>query len=408
MTDDELDLLVSNACLPSDGRITSLDLGDAETELMEEIVATSGNDPTLDPLRHDDDHTWRRRHRAPFALVAVAATVALGVVTVQTIDKAGNDMPEVVAQAPEPTEVPRLLAGWVPTGFELANTTEESPSGDGVQFGDDTPSRGSLVSYVAYYAPPTPGPDGLPWIQVTTQDAGSAALGRTGTSASGRHATVRGRDGVLVVNQPHGSLLGSIQLAWEETPGVHVTVSAWNSELTESDVVAMAESLEAVTAEEWANAAHLNDPADAATIEALIPDSARASIIFEHRGGGAYLDSDGQACAFLADNRGQTPVTCRAPEARVHVLADRIGWPALLFGTMPKGATNILATRNGADVADAPEGIEVPPSVFLDAAADGGPTLYAVALGLLPDSITFLDDRGQAVETLPLDLEPDL
>jgi hypothetical protein len=73
----------------------------------------------------------------------------------------------------------------------------------------------------------------------------------------------------------------------------------------------------------------------------------------------------------------------------------------VVFGVLPDGATQVVATRAGTDILAGPPGGPNPPSVMI-----GGDGIYAVPVGPVPDTLTFLDDAGATVDTAALDIEP--
>ena len=374
MTDQELDQRVAETAPVSDAWVASLDLQGADMDLMEEIMAIDSTELDLAP-----ELPPRRRGRARYRIVIGAAVAAAAIVAVMVGVRSTEDKPndtQTDVTTPPSDEVPRLLADWVPPGFELARTSTEG------------------AVYTAYYSA-APTAAGLAWMEITTSVDGGGRL----ASGTETPVTVRGHDGTMYTREAQGSIIGSITLRWEELPGAVVVVSANNSALTADDVLEIAESLHSVSAEEWERGSHLNDPLSAADLQALIPGEATASALFDLRGTAAYLLPDGQVCAFLADNRGQTASVCGPGSERVHLLLDRIGFPAMLFGVLPDGATHLVATNGGQDVA---------PQIQLTPDPVTGQTLYAVDVGWAPDLITFLDDQEQPVESLPLDIAPDI
>jgi hypothetical protein len=346
-----------------------------------------------------------------------AALVAAPLVVQAVYPESGEETPGVATEAARPpAELPRLLASWVPEGFELANTMTETPGAEGrvvlgtagdqsrpVVVPEGPPGTIAGASYTAYYGPPAPGPLGLPWIQLTTSSSATSAL----PASTAEHVTVRGRRAQLVSTPASESVLASITLHWQEARGVFVTLSAINTELTTHDLVGMADGLVQVSRGEWNAASNLPNPAEDAIVEALTPHDALGSVVVSSMGEAAYLASDGQVCAFHVDGRGQGPVSCADAGTRVNVLGDRIGFPTLLFGVMPNGATDIVATSGGTGVDGARDGVEIPQSVFLASTSDGA-TIYAINVGVIPDSIAFIGADGEPVEATSLDIKSDL
>jgi hypothetical protein len=409
MTDRELDQRVADTAPVSDAWVASLDLRGAEMDLMEEIMAMDSTELDLAP-EPPPQRTGRARYRIVIGAAVVAAALVTVVVGVRSTEDKTNDTQTDVTTPPT-DEVPRLLAGWVPEGFELANTLTDTATaiaiGDiATTVGDPNAESepGADVSYTAYYSS-TPTAAGLGWIDITTSsDLSAREVGGTESPV-----TVRGHEGTMYTTAANGSIIGSISVRWEEAPNIMVTVSANNSDVTTDDVLEIAESLHPVSEEEWERGSHLNDPLSAADLQALVPEEAIASALFDFRGTAAYLRPDGQACAFLADNRSQTATVCGPSSERVNILLDRIGFPALLFGVLPDGATHVVATRDGEDVNNDPLAPpDTPQQVYLATDPATGQTLYAVNVGRIPNALTFLDDQEQIVESVPLDIDPDI
>lgn len=409
MTDHELDRLLPDASPLTDARAAALELRGAETELLEKIMATSTDQPTelvVGPLsanghRPPDESGRVRRPRRLLPYAAAATFGFLVAAAAITWGDRDDSRPAVTAENPPPAEadeVPRLLAADIPAPYQLANTMTMYTDG---AMASDRPSPGAEVSHTAYYSPPGPGPNGLEWITVETREGEPFP-------PTGRPVTVRGHEGRIESVPTNGSMIGSVTVRWTEAPGVHVLVSASNGELTEDDVLAIAESLEPVDEATWERGSTLNDPLTPDALQSLVPGDARASIVLEIRGVVVYKAADGQVCTFQADQRGETPPACGDPDERVHLFKDRIGWPAVLYGVLPPGAVEVKATRGGSDISGDGGIGPVVPAAFTAPDTSGGPTLYAVSLSLVPDTITFLDAAGRPVETVPLDIEPEL
>jgi hypothetical protein len=115
MNDERLDALLAATNPTSDASIRSLDLGAAESELMEEIMATTSQTdlgmvgsppgPTADP---------RRRYRLVVGLVAAAAAIAVAIVGVRmaTDETMPSSEPTPVDLDPTAPHVLLDLPGW--------------------------------------------------------------------------------------------------------------------------------------------------------------------------------------------------------------------------------------------------------------------------------------------------------
>jgi hypothetical protein len=421
MTDREIDRLLRDASPLTDPAAAALDLGTAETDLLEEIMTltdeTSGDADqgtvtapgavVAAPRRADGPSPERRRPRAA-TLVAVAAAgflVAVAIGSWRAADVGDGSDPDVATEpSPPPVdgELPRLLADPAPPLFQLSNTevgygqSEGAP--DGFVVVEPTGPDDEAASYSAIYSLPMPGPNGVSWFTITSERSDEPL-------PAGEPVTVRGHEGRLAVRAADPATGGMVQVtvAWDEAPGVRATVDAINSELTEADVLAIAEGVRAAGEEEWEEATHLNDPADPATVEGEIPGDAQGRVTVEHLGGAVYTTADDRVCAFRVDRRGRFPDVCGARDGGPHLLKDRIGWPSVLFGVLPDGATQVVATRGGTDITAGPPGGPASPGTVI-----GGDGIYAVSVGPVRDTLTFLDDAGAAVDTVALDIEPDI
>jgi hypothetical protein len=221
MDDEELDQVVAATDPIGDARVASLDLRDAETELMEEIMAPSASEVILTA---DLPAPFRRRRRRR-VLVAAAAVVAVAGATVTVLalrsgsDDKGSKPDDVSTQAV--VELPRLIADPAPEGFDppIIDAPSQIPPRDanGVPvpagylrlYGDvgaEEPSS-DLVVEVAPYTDATP----------TRFLPGNEHMDPV---------TVRGHDGLAC----HGASCGtnsfgaSAAVGWEERPGLEIVL----------------------------------------------------------------------------------------------------------------------------------------------------------------------------------------
>ena len=422
MSDDELDRLVAALSPVNDVRVASLDLREAEVELLEAIIAMPATDMAV-PRGTPSNRSRARRapYRASLAL-AVAAAVALAVLGLNIVKDGGE--PADVATG-QPAEVPRLIPDPVPEGFELDRATDWPPAGwpDEMVSAFQTSSDEIHMASTAHsirYAPPNTPPGGTSlWIATRDGTAADAARWSTEMEMPGGEAPrveVRGHEG-WTLSQPLEDWLG---LLWEEAPGVYVSVVATDTDLTEADVLDVAESLRPATAAEWDTALQADGP----SVASYIPDDAVVTIdttdgegfggmlgvlepATDSEGMAVYLAADGQLCAFLVDAEGKLPETCVAEGTRVQVVRDRAGEPALLFGFTPAGAGDVLGTV-GDMPAEVPDSGRQPVLAYLEPVPGAEHQIYAMGLDLvfdfIPDTLTFRNQQGEPIESVPVDL----
>jgi hypothetical protein len=227
---------------------------------------------------------------------------------------------------------------------------------------------------------------------------------------------VRGHEG-WTLSQPLEDWLG---LLWEEAPGVYVSVVATDTDLTEADVLDVAESLRPATAAEWDAALRADDQ----SVASYIPDDAVVTIdtaadfgasgmlgVYEpttdSEGIAVYLAAEGQLCAFLVDAEGKLPETCVAEGTRVQVLRDRAGEPVMLFGFTPAGTGDVLGTF-GDMPAEVAESGPQPLIAYLEPVPGAEHQIYGMPLSLvvdsIPDTLTFRNQQGEPIESVPVDL----
>jgi hypothetical protein len=188
-----------------------------------------------------------------------------------------------------------------------------------------------------------------------------------------------------------------------DAPGVLVDATIQTMALEiDFDLAGFAESLRPATDAEWA---HGNVPASDATaiegvtditdteVESYVPDDAQAYATTDLLGGAAYLAVDGQICGFIVDQQGKLTDTCGPADQRIHELRDRGGTVRFLFGTMPPGTGAVQARRSG---------VEEPASAFHDVFPEQGPRIWIFSTDIfVPETVTFVDDDDNPVETAP-------
>jgi hypothetical protein len=234
MNDEELDKLVAATDPIGDVRVASLDLRDAETELMEEIMARSASEVILTA----DLPAPSRRRRRRRVLVAAAAVVAVAgaAVTVLALrsgsDDDGSKPDDVSTQGL--VELPHLIADPAPEGFDppIIDAPSHVPPRDanGVPvpdgylrlYGDvgaEEPSS-DLVVEVAPYTDATP----------TRFLPGNGHMDPV---------TVRGHDGLACHGASCGTSFGaSAAVGWEERPGLEIVLKSRALEVDQLRMIA--------------------------------------------------------------------------------------------------------------------------------------------------------------------------
>jgi hypothetical protein len=243
-------------------------------------------------------------------------------------------------------------------------------------------------------------------VTVTSGDAAALTL-RAWQTGNGHRVTVRGHDGWILMGSPpqEDPPRQGIQLSliWMDAPGVLVDATIQTMALEiDFDLAGFAESLRPATDAEWA---HGNVPASDATaiegvtditdteVESYVPDDAQAYATTDLLGGAAYLAVDGQICGFIVDQQGKLTDTCGPADQRIHELRDRGGTVRFLFGTMPPGTGAVQARRSG---------VEEPASAFHDVFPEQGPRIWIFSTDIfVPETVTFVDDDDNPVETAP-------
>jgi hypothetical protein len=241
MTDDLLDRVLADAAAVRDAQVASLRLGDAEAELLREIMAT---DPTeidigggLAPRKDA-----RRRHRtgsrtALGAVAAAAVVVAAVLVAGGGGDDPEDQSPDVAAQAPP--EVPRLLADVVPEGYELESTE------DGPHEGQEGVDRELLEQiriahrWFLYGDADAEDPFESSDLLITASSYSPAVFDDTFRMGPGERVEVRGHEGLSC---PPDSCHGATTVSWTEDRGFDISLASRS--INQSQLLAIAEGLE--------------------------------------------------------------------------------------------------------------------------------------------------------------------
>lgn len=238
MNDQELDELVAAAAPVSEAWIAALDLGDAETELMEEIMATTGTpepvlpepstepgmEPGMEPPGQpppERSPTGGTARRFKLAVVGVAAALLVGVVVVRATGGGGDgDDGTSDVQTPSEAAVPPMLADPRPEGFEVrmvepAEGLAPAPPSDGPidtwVYGELTPN--AVTNDVVLRMSPSP-PEG---------------------DVLGEPVSVRGQQGTLCSPGPNQCDFGNnvTGVSWTEPSGAYVSVESRTFDTTQ-------------------------------------------------------------------------------------------------------------------------------------------------------------------------------
>ncbi|MGH9213207.1 MAG: hypothetical protein ACRD2C_21425 [Acidimicrobiales bacterium] len=242
MSDDQLDRLVADISPFSDPTVTSLDLRHAETELMEEIMATDMTEVDLGvggPRDETKRQRLRRGHRVAIGAVAAAAAIVAAVLVVG----GGGDEPENegdVSTQPPP-EIPRLLADVVPDGYELTSTVDAPQE----QHDQEIVSDDVRVTRDAYLYgdadAENPFESGDLVITTLRHSAEDPDGGLSMYPGEQVEVQVRGHDG-LVCSPDACSADGATTVHWLEEPGFEVSLTSRS--LDQDQLLAIAEGLE--------------------------------------------------------------------------------------------------------------------------------------------------------------------
>ena len=249
MNDHELDQLVATAALVDDGWVGTLDLRDAESELMEEIVSTPRTSvpdgPTDTPMPGAPEPPFeapaeevtpfrgapRRRHRVRVtvgvAAAVVIAALAVGALLTRGAGEGDGDGDDQVWAAAGSGVVPAILDP-APDGYEVASTSD----------GDGSP-----------IPPPEGGPPNT-WVYGDLSDTGLAndivirvaPQAPEGTILS-EPVAVRGTQGALCSPGPTQCDFGNnvTGVKWTDPSGIYIEVESRTYDADQ--VLAIAEGL---------------------------------------------------------------------------------------------------------------------------------------------------------------------
>lgn len=227
MNDHDLDRLVASTAPVRDAWLDGLDLRDAESELMEEIMATGNpalpsSAPSTDegapaevpsPFDHPP-HSVRtprrtRRFRLAVGIGLVAATL-VGVVLVRSTTGNGDD--GTVHAASEPTISP-MIADPLPDGFAVNLVYPEE--------GSDPPSVSPGPANTSVYGD-------LTTTAITDDVVIKTAPSEPDGDVLGEDVPVRGAQGTLCSPGPNQCDFGNnvTGVGWTEGPGLYISVES--------------------------------------------------------------------------------------------------------------------------------------------------------------------------------------
>lgn len=213
MNDHELDRLVASAAPVRDRWVAGLDLRDAENELMEEIMATTNPEVTLQSESPGDPPPRSNGSRSRFRLaiaLAAAAALLIGVVAVRTLTPDDKDG---VVQSPTPDILP-MIADALPQGMAVTAAWPESG------FAHEPQASGPIDTWIYGDLTPTAVTSSLV-LQVTPElEDGSTMLGEP--------VTVRGKPGVACSPGPYQCDFGNklTGVVWTEGPDVRISIES--------------------------------------------------------------------------------------------------------------------------------------------------------------------------------------
>jgi hypothetical protein len=305
MNHDDTELLrrLASATPVTDSQVARFDLRDAETELLEEIMATTTDtvdDPGADSARVLDLHGQPsgpdRRHAGFRVAVAAAAVAALagGLLLTRGDSSGGGDVGGTGVASPgasDDVELPRLMPGDVPDDLEIT---------DFHLYG-----QWSSWDYLAAFGHASETAGELPVVDlnirwdVANEDSGSGAS--PGLTAG---APVRGHDGFACAGTACADVGPGVQasIEWTERPGTEFSMTS--PSLTVEQLVAIADGLEIgghdvgeddVSGASFvigADEVHLGALPDDVTVE--LADLGRRTYAFEGPPTPMDLDADGK------------------------------------------------------------------------------------------------------------------
>jgi hypothetical protein len=239
MNDDHFELRrrLASATPVTDSQVAALDLRDAETELLEEIMATTtdtSGTPEVD--LHSRPPEVDRRHVGFRLAVAAAAVAVLGTAAVVGLGgdngKGVSDAPVGAAGRPDgqwgPGELPRLVPTDVPAGLELTDVYDSG--------------QASEHDYVAYFGHEVDGE--LPVVDLAISWSNANEESTLGPPSGWGQVGVRDGDGYSCSGSLCEQTLGSNVaggLRWTESPGKSFDLAS--PSMTVEQLVAIAEGL---------------------------------------------------------------------------------------------------------------------------------------------------------------------
>jgi hypothetical protein len=223
MNDDELDRLVATSAPITEGQVASLDLRDAEIELMEEIMATTTREVRLvgEPRPPRPRLTG---FRIAAAAAAVVAVVAAGVAISGQDDSGSVD---TGSTTPAGTELPYLVPDHLPAGLSLAGAH----------------ALGQPTWYDNTVVYGRPAAEGLPDVDLTVSWVNANDEATHGSSTAYSPVTVRGHDGYACSGAACAGVGPGVQAAveWTERAGKFFYLAS--PTLTVEQLVAIADGL---------------------------------------------------------------------------------------------------------------------------------------------------------------------
>ena len=238
MTDEQLDRLLAETAAVRDAQVASLGLGDAEAELLQEIMATDLTEMDLGEGGAPPNDERRRRRTGYRAAIGAVAAAAVVVAVVLVAGGGGDDpadqTPDVAAQAPP--EVPRLLADVVPDGYELTSTED-----GGHESVDGELPEGTQIASVSYLYGDADAEDPFESsdLLVTARHYSDAVFDDTFSTSPGEPVEVRGHDGLIC---PPDACSGATTVSWTEDRGFDIALASRS--INQDGLLVIAEGLE--------------------------------------------------------------------------------------------------------------------------------------------------------------------